>query len=190
MRTAAAALAFACILQSASAQERAPNGEIYNELRPFVGLEGVRVQVFGLGGGVYNFRPQTADPAKAATGLSQRELDDLNRSVNDDIAAAFNQARVQMVTSSREAPDRTPRLEVDIHWQKHERGVLLIRVNTKLREAVRLVRDPSVVVWASTWEAALVGYPTTPMSLVKDVRHVALGGVNEFLTLYQRAHAH
>ena len=63
-------------LQMTRAQERAPNGEIYNELRPFVGLEGIRYQITGLEGGtVFNVPglENVADPEKAVTGLSRAE---------------------------------------------------------------------------------------------------------------------
>jgi hypothetical protein len=68
-------------------------------------------------------------------------------------------------------------------------GMVVIDVTTRLTEAARLIKDQSKIVWAETWRTELAGYPTSPESLVKDVRHVALGGVHEFLQLYVRAHA-
>ena len=54
-------------VQVTRGQERAPNGEIYNELRPFVGLEGIRYQITGLEGvTVFNVRgiENVADPER------------------------------------------------------------------------------------------------------------------------------
>ena len=177
------------IPQVAFCQERAPNGQIYGELRPFVGLEGVTVQVLGLRGIIYNIPGASADPAKEATGLSSSELEQLDRAVRDDIAIAFREQGVPLLDGARQSPDTIPRLEVRIHWMNIKQGVTVIDVTTGLREPARLIKDPSKIVWAETWGTGLGGYPTSPESLVKDVRRLALGPVQEFLQLYVRAHA-
>jgi hypothetical protein len=51
-----------CAAALVNAQERAANGQIYGELLPFVGLGGVRIQVFGIGGAVYNVPVWVAKP--------------------------------------------------------------------------------------------------------------------------------
>jgi hypothetical protein len=177
------------IPQVALCQERAPNGQIYGELRPFVGLDGVTVQVLGLRGIVYNIRGASADPAKDATGLSSSELEELDRAIRDDITIAFRERGVPLLDGGRQSSDMTPRLEVRIGWMNIKQGMTVIDVTTRLTEAARLIKDPSKIVWAETWGSGFAGFPTSPESLVKDVRHVALGGVHEFLQLYVRAHA-
>ena len=175
-----------CIPQLAFCQERAPNGQIYNELRPFVDLGGVTVQLCCFSR-VFNLRGPSADPAKDSTGLSRTELAQLERDIHDDIASAFRERGVPLLQAGHESPD-TPRLEVRVHWMKPT-GIWLIDVTTRLMERARLIKDPSKPVWAETWGRMWGGYPTSPESLANDIRHGALGGVNEFLRLYVRAHA-
>ena len=43
-------------------QERGFNGQIYNDLVPFVGLKGVRLQIIGLEGGMFNVTDVIGDP--------------------------------------------------------------------------------------------------------------------------------
>ena len=177
------------IPQVAFCQERAPNGQIYGELRPFVGLEGFAVQVLGLRGNIYNIPGASADPAKDATGLSSSELEQLDRAIRDDIVIAFRERGVPLLDGARQSPDTTPRLEVRIAWMNIKQGMTVIDGTTRLREAARLIKDPSKIVWAETWGTGFAGYPTSGKSLVKDARRLALGGVHEFLQLYVRAHA-
>jgi hypothetical protein len=170
-------------------QERAPNGQIYGELRPFVGLEGVTVQLVGLSGIIYNIRRGSEEPAKDVTGLTSGELKQLDRDIRNDVVIAFRERGVPLLERGQQSPDTTPRLEVRVRWMKPKQGLVLIDVTTRLTEAARLLKDPSTIVWAQTWGSELGGYPTSPESLVKDVRRLALGGVREFLKLYVRAHA-
>jgi hypothetical protein len=186
---AAACCSMLFIPQVAFCQERAPNGQVYGELRPFVGLEGVTVQVLSPRGIVYNIPGASADPAKDATGLSSTELEQLDRAIRDDIVIAFKERGVPLLAGGRQSPDTTPRLEVRIGWMNIKQGITVIDGNTSLREAARLIKDPSKIVWAETWGTGFAGYPTSPQSIVKDVRRLALGGVQEFLRLYVRAHA-
>jgi hypothetical protein len=172
------------------AQERAPNGRIYGELLPFVGLEGVRVQVLGILGAIYNIPNASLDPAKDATGLSQTELEQLHRAITDDIANAFRRRGVPLLERSEQSPDVTPRLEVHLSWGRIMPDTVLINVTTRLTEAARLIKDPAKIVWAQSWGEELIGYRASPESLAKEIQHVALGGVNQFLDLYARAHAH
>jgi hypothetical protein len=170
-------------------QERAPDGQIYSSLRPFVGLEGVTVQVLGLRGIIYNLPGASEDPAKDATGLSSGELEQLDRAVRDDIATAFREQSVPLLEGARVPADTSPRLEVSIHWMRIKEDTTVIDVTTRFREPARLIKDPSKIVWADTWGPEHASYPTSPESLVKDVRRIALGGVHDFLQLYVRAHA-
>jgi hypothetical protein len=175
--------------QVAFCQERAPNGQVYGELRPFVGLEGVTVELFGLRGIIYNIPGASTDPAKDATGLSSSELEQLDRSIREDIGIAFKDRGVPLLERAGQSPDTTPRLEIRVSWMRINQEITVIDVTTRLREAARLIKEPSKIVWAETWGTGLAGYPTSPESLVKDVRRVALGGVRDFLQLYVRAHA-
>jgi hypothetical protein len=168
----------------------APNGQIYRELLPFVGLEGVRVQVLGILGIIYNIPNASLDPAKDATGLSQTELEQLHRAITVDIADAFRRRGVPLLERNEQSPNVTPRLEVDISWSRIKPDTVVIDVMTRLMEAAQLIKDPSKIVWAQSWGYGLHGYRAPPESLAKEIRHVSSGGVNQFLDLYARAHAH
>jgi hypothetical protein len=158
-------------------------------LLPFVGLVGVRIQVLGIQGHIYNIRSASSDPAKDATGLSREELEQLQRAIMDDIAEAFRRRGVPLLERSGQSPDVTPRLEVDVSWGRIKPDTVIINVTTRLMEAARLIKDASKMVWSQSWGYGLVGYPSSPESLAKDIRKAALGGVNIFLDLYARAHA-
>src|SRR5262249_40645556 len=152
--------------------------------------KGVRVQVLGtLLRGIYNLPASSPDPAKEVTGLGQTELDQLYRAITDDVADAFRRHDVPLLERSEQFPDVTPRLEVNISWSRIRADTVAINVTTRLMEAARLIKDPSKIVWGRSWEEGLSGYPASPESLAKEIRHVAVSGVNHFVELYARAHA-
>jgi hypothetical protein len=142
-----------CVARPTCAQERAPNGQIYGELLPFVGLNGVRVQVLGtLLRAIYNLPVSSPDPAKDATGLGQTELEQLNRAITDDIADAFRRRGVPLLGRSEQYPDVTPRLEVEIQWSRVRADTVVINITTRLMEAGRLIKDASKIIWGKSWE--------------------------------------
>ena len=189
IRMLAACALTLCVAGPTRAQERAPNGQIYGELLPFVGLEGVRVEVFGLRGMIFNIPGASSDPVKEATGLSQTERDALHRAIVDNIADAFRRRGVPLLGHSEQSPDVTPQLHVEIAWSRIKSDTVVINITTRLLEAARLLKAPSKITWAQTWGSGLSGYPASPESLAKEIQRLALGGVTNFLELYTRAHA-
>src|SRR3989442_3572630 len=93
----------------AAPQERAPNGEIFRELLPFVGLNGVRLEIHGLGGLTWNIRPPAvADPDTEITGLSRTEQKQLFDAIKADATEGFRVASIRIVEagSANESPPR------------------------------------------------------------------------------------
>jgi hypothetical protein len=184
-----------CMARPTCAQERSPDGRIYGELLPFVGLNGVRVQLVGMLpgaiGAIYNIPggPISLDPAKDVTGLGRPELAELHREIVEDIADAFRRRGVPLLERSGQWPDVAPRLEVDTSWSRIKPDTVVINVATRLMEAARPIKDTSKIVWAQSWGIGSNGHVSSPDSLAKEIRRVASGGVNVFLDLYARAHA-
>jgi len=56
-------------------------------------------------------------------------------------------------------------------------------------EAAQLIKDPSRVVWTSTWRNLYTSIASSPNDLPSVVRSVTRGQVDSFARLYQRAHA-
>src|SRR6476661_804829 len=110
-RLIATLLTVAFALQPAVGQERALDGRIFGELLPFVDLEDVSMEVNGITNVIYNVPGQHEDPAKAATGLSRVELEQLDKAIHEDIANAFRRRAVPL-RLIRESGDLTPRLVV------------------------------------------------------------------------------
>jgi hypothetical protein len=179
----------ACVARPAAAQERGTNGQIFGEILPFVGLDGVRVEVTGILGVIYNLREVNEEPAKAATGLSRTELEQLDRAIHSDVADAFRRRGMPWLRPGQESPDVRPRLVVDVAWSRLKSDTIVINVTTTLLEAARLTKDPSRIVWAPSWGERLFGKVASPDSLARDLRSAALGGVHNFVELYARAHA-
>jgi hypothetical protein len=194
-RVLAACCLALCVARPTCAQERAPDGRIYGELLPLVGLNGVRAQVVGMLpgsiGAIYNIRggPTSPDPAKDVTGLGRPELEQLHREIVEDIADAFRRRGIPLLERGGQSPDVTPRLEVDVSWSRIKPDTVVINVATRLMEAARPIKDTSKIVWAQSWGIGSNGHVSSPDSLAKEIRRVALGGVTVFLELYTRAHA-
>ena len=178
-------------VQMTRGQERAPNGEIYNELRPFVGLEGVRYQVTGLEGGtVFNVPglENVADPEEAVTGLSRAEHEQLAHLVSTDVEQI-------LATSGGPNPSRaasenqTAVLAIDIRWTRVKPDIFTVQVRVDLMEAARLIKDPSRIVWTSSWRNVYTSVASGPNDLPSVVRSVTRSQVESFGRLYQRAHA-
>jgi hypothetical protein len=174
---------------AARGQERSPGGQIYRELLPFVGLEGVRLEIFGLGGGIFNTPgPVSGDPEKTLTGLSRAEHQELERTIRADIDEAFRAHAIPLLPGPRSSTEVRPSLTLHIGWSRVKPDTTTIQVRIDLLEAARLVKDPSRVVWASTWGSTYNSISSGP-DLAAVVRSVTRGQVNSFVTLYARAHA-
>jgi len=104
----------------AMGQERAPNGEIYNELRPFVGLEGIRYQITGLeGGGVFNIPgiENVADSEKAVTGLGRAEREQLAHFVYTDVEQILARSGVPNPHGGA-SENQIAVLAIDVRWMR------------------------------------------------------------------------
>jgi hypothetical protein len=173
----------------ATDQERAPNGQIYRELLPFVGLDGVRLQIRGLGGGIFNTpEPVTGDPETTLTGLSRAEHEQLERDIRTDIEETFRNNRIPLLATSGSADEVRPLLAIDIGWARVKQDTITVHVRIDLLEAARLVKDPSRIVWASSWGSTYNSVSSGP-DLARVVRSVTRGQVSSFVALYLRAHA-
>lgn len=173
----------------AGVQERAPTGQIYGELLPFVGLKGVRVQITGLQGGIFNLPEPVADPEKAATGLSHAEREELAAAVRADVDDALQNGAVPVLSGGGSATEVRPLLALDIHWARVKQDVITIQVRIELMEAARLIKDPARIVWTSSWASTYNSLAARPEDVPAVVRSVTRGQVETFARLYQRAHA-
>jgi hypothetical protein len=174
---------------TALGQERAPNGQIYRELLPFVGLEGVRLEIYGLGGGIFNIPgPVNGDPETVLTGLSRAEHQELERVLRADIDEAFRTGGIPILASGGSPDDVRPSLAIHIGWARVKPDTITVQVRIDLMEAARLVKDPSRVVRTSTWGTTYNSISSGP-DLAAIVRSVTRGQVNSFVVLYVRAHA-
>jgi hypothetical protein len=178
-------------LQVTRGQERATNGEIYNELRPFVGLEGIRYQITGLEGGtVFNVPglENVADPEKAVTGLSRAEREQLAHFVYTDVEQVLARSGVPNPSETASA-NQIAVLAIDVRWMRVKPDIFTVQVRVDLMEAARLIKDPSRVVWTSSWRNVYTSVASSPTELPSVVRSVTRGQVESFARLYERAHA-
>jgi len=173
----------------AKGQERAPNGEIYRELMPFVGLEGVRLEIMGLGGAIFNTPgPVNGDPETTLTGLSRAEHEQLERVIRADIDEAFRTSGIPLLPSNGSANEVRPLLAIHIGWARVKPETITVQVKIDLLEAARPLKDPSRIVWTSSWGSTYSSVSSGP-DLAAVVRSVTRGQVNSFVRLYVRAHA-
>jgi len=168
-------------------QERAPNGGIYGELLPFVGLDGVRLEVSGLGGGIFNVPSVVGDPETVVTGLSRAEHQELDELIRADIAEAFRTGGIPLLASDRSASELRPLLAIRIGWARVKPDVITVQVRIELLEAARLVKDQSRIVWSSMWGSTYNSISSGP-DLAAVIRSVTRGQVTSFVGLYVRAH--
>lgn len=178
------------------AQERAPNGQVYGELKPFVGLQGVRFEVSGLGGGVWNVGPivdhpeVNNDPETLFTGLSRAQNSKLYDEIRGDAVEALQKSGIPVLSYQNEIPETRPALVVHIErYRMRGEDQFDTRVEVELLEAAHLIKDPNQTVWVSTWKVVGMG-TASRKTLAEKLRLSALGYVNEFIQLYVRAHAH
>jgi len=185
-----ATVLLAWVAPLAGRQERAPNGEIYRELLPFVGLDGVRLEITGLGGGVFNVPGGVVgDPETAVTGLSRAEHQQLDQVIRADIAEAFRTGGIPLLPSDRSRTSEVrPLLAIHIGWARVKADTITVQVRIDLLEAARLLKDQSRIVWSSTWGSTYNSISTGP-DLAAVVRSVTRGQVDSFVSLYVRAHA-
>jgi hypothetical protein len=169
-------------------QERAPNGAIYRELLPFVDLKGVRLEIHGGGGIVWNLRPRpTGDLDTQFTGLSRIERTQLVDAIQADATETLREAAIPLIEtgSSNEKP---PRLVLTVSTNRFRPDAISADVTIELMQAARLLSDPSTVVWSSTWAAKVSNLVTDSAALTTFLRGAARGHLRDFVRLYGRAH--
>lgn len=196
MRVYTICLVIFSLPSSLGAQERAPGGQIYGELLPFVDLQGVRLEVRGLGGGIWNVppgvpgRPETfEDPETRTTGLSRAENDKLANVILADATEDFQRHGIPLLKSDGTPTETSPVLVVRLErYRPVDKDFFATRVELSLLEAARPVKDPNKIVWSSTWGAVVSG-SASRANLATVLRGTARGYVNEFIRLYLRAHA-
>ena len=169
-------------------QEHAANGQIYGELKPFVGLDGVRFQLNGLGGAIWNVAGVKGDPETTITGLSRAEHEQLYQSIRADTAAAFRAAGIPLLENKEDVPETLPNLVVDVSWYRVTTDLFAVQVDVRLMEAARLLKNPARIVWTTSWDHR---FRTTASraAIATTVGSATIGFVNEFIGLYKRAHA-
>jgi|RhiMetdeSRZDD1v2_1073273.scaffolds.fasta_scaffold491856_2 hypothetical protein len=169
-------------------QERAPNGQIYGELQPFVGLDGVRFELHGIGNSVYNVVSVTGDPQTELTGLNRAQTEELYRSIRADADEAFSDAGIPLLSNRTDGPETRPRLVVDVSWYRATPELFVVLIDIRLMEPARLLKDPDKVVWTSSWQESF--RPTaTKATIAQTLRSGVKGELSSFIRLYKRAHA-
>jgi hypothetical protein len=169
-------------------QERAPNGAIYRELVPFVNLNGVRLEIHGGGGFIWNFRPPApADPAVEITGLSRTERDRLFEAIKVEATESLRLAGIPLVEPGVSS-DTPPRLVISVNTHRFRPDAISADVTLELLQAARLLSDPGTVVWSSTWANKTSNLTADSAALTAWVRGATRGQVKTFVELYGRAH--
>jgi hypothetical protein len=169
-------------------QERSSTGTIYNDLIPFVDLKGVRVEIKGLGGGIFNVPEVVGDPETAITGLSRTQHEQLERAIRADISEAFRVDGIPLLQSSGTASEIQPVLSIQINWYRVKPDAISVQVKANLMEPAHLLKDPKEIVWASTWGNAYNSV-SSGSDLVDVVRSTTRNQVAQFIRLYARAHS-
>src|SRR4030095_1858554 len=139
MRRSIGALAVGILLVGHShlgGQERGPTGQVYKGLLPFVGLNGVRFHLTGLGHFV-------GDDDSSFPKAAQEQLEQV---VLSDVREVFRVAGIPMLVSQPEPPEVRPVLTVNVGWYQVGAGPFSVRSQINLMEAARLVRAPSQTV--------------------------------------------
>jgi hypothetical protein len=154
-------------------------------------LEGIRYQITGLEGGtVFNVPglDNVADPEKAVTGLSRAEREQLAHFVYTDVEQVLATSGVP--NPSRAASEnQIAVLVIDVRWMRAKPDMFTVQVRVELMEAARLIKDPSRIVWTSSWRNVYTSVASGPNDLPSVVRSVTRSQVESFGRLYQRAHA-
>lgn len=184
-------VAFAFSLMSVAAaipQERAPNGAIYRELLPFVGLTGVQLEIHGGGGNVWNLRPPPAgDPDTEITGLSRTERKQLADAIKADATKSLREAAIPL-TEAGTAKEKSPRLVLTVSTNRFRPDAISADVTIELMQAARLLSDPATVVWSSTWSDKASNLVADSATLTTWLRGTAREQLKQFVQLYVRAH--
>lgn len=124
--------------------------------------------------------------AKArVTGLSRPELEQL---AHFRCRAGSREKRRSKPFGSASA-NQIAVLAIDVRWMRVKPDIFTVQVRVDLMEAARLIKDPSQVVWTSSWRNVYTSVASSPNDLPSVVRSVTRGQVETFARLYQRAHA-
>jgi hypothetical protein len=184
-------LAFSVSLMNVAAavpQERSPNGAIYRELLPFVGLKGVQLEIHGGGGFVWNLRPPAAGaPETDITGLSRTESKQLLDAIEADATESLRLAAIPLM-EARSTSERSPRLVLTVSTYRFRPDAINADVTIELMQAARLLSDPATVVWSSTWADKASNLVADSAALTTWLRGASRGQLKQFVQLYVRAH--
>ena len=168
--------------------ERGPNGEIYRELLPFVGLKGVQLEIHGVGGHIWNLRPPTVEnPESEITGLNRTEREELVATIKAEAADGLRLADIPLMKAG-DANEKTPRLVFTITTHRFRPDAISANVTLELIQAVRLVNDPASVIWSSTWVAKHSNLLAHSATLTTYLQGTSRSLLKEFVQLYVRAH--
>lgn len=165
-------------------QERAPTGQIYQELVPFVGLEGVRLEVHGLEGTIFDVVPPIP---KAVADRINAEHQQIDNAIRADTIDAFEHAGIPLLSPVTIGPEVRPALVINVSWQEIKPEVITTEVVGTLIEAAHPLKDPSRVVWSSSWGTTYRSV-SSPQNLAADLRALSRSIVSQFVGLYVRAH--
>jgi hypothetical protein len=146
------------------AQERSPEGQIFAELLPLVGLQEIQVEVdgFDLGNSAYNGYHETDDPTKELTGFSRAEHKTMYQNVLSRAKEVLRSFQIPVSESGvgrSLQPNASPILVVRVWWNRvPDSTVYSVRVDVQLLKQACLLKKPSEIVWAATWDYAVSGY--------------------------------
>jgi hypothetical protein len=166
-------------------QERASTGQIYQELIPFVGLDGVRFEVHGLEAMLFDVVPPI--PQTTANAINRERLQ-IAEAILADTRDAFGRAGIPLLgpfaASDKEV---RPVLVIDINWHEVKPEVLSVEITGHLMEPAHPLKDSSRIVWWSSWSTTY-GSTSSRQTLASDLKASSHGVVGQFIDLYVRAH--
>ena len=168
-------------------QETGPNGHIYRELLPFVGLKGVQLEIRGVGGVTYNLRGSVENPEFEFTGLSRTDGEQLVATIKADATEVLRLADIPLMTAG-DANEKSPRLVFTITTRRFRPDAITTDVTLELMQAVRILRDPASVIWSSTWSAKQSNLSADSATLTSYLQRTSRDLLKAFVQLHVRAH--